>query len=713
MTTVPLAGLPDHIQILDLNSTADCGAVDELRGTPGIAVVDRLDEQRAGLARLIPAPDRDLLDEPSRWVYYPWRRTIVHVLGPLAFRRLRLDRNRNMITADEQDRLGRQRIGVVGLSVGHVVAHTLAAEGLAGSLVLADFDELELSNLNRVPATVFDLGENKAVVAARRIAELDPYLDVQVLTAGLTTDTMAEFLSGLDVVVEECDSLDMKALVRLSARAARIPVVMATSDRGMVDVERFDLEPDRPILHGLIGDTGIDELADLSSRDKVPHVLRVVDAANGSARGAASMLEVGRTISTWPQLAGDVIIGAAAVAEAVRRIGLGEPLPSGRVRIDVGQSLGALAELTEPAQSADSTGPDVADTPATPGTAFDTVAAMAARAPSGGNAQPWRIDYDERTLTVAIAPEHSSTVDVGYRSSAVAVGAAMFNARVAAAAHGLLGPVDWSEDAGDDPLRGVLHFADGDDADLAALYTPMAARETNRRIGTGEPLDGETLAGLCSAAHREGAELTVLTGAEQLARAAAILEDCDRIRFLTPTLHEEMRTEVRWPGDPDFDSGIDVRTLELDPADEAALEILRRPDVMDLLAAWDAGAALGEGTRTRLLSSSAVVVVTTGGGSLRDYARGGSAAEAVWIEANRRGLAVHPCSPLFFHAHTAAERHALSPRFADRLDMLAYDFSDLVAAAPEQVTVIVFRLSRAAAPSVRSRRRPISPQHVR
>ena len=61
-------------------------------------------------------------------MYYLWRRTIVHVLRSLAFRRLQLDRNRNMITADEQDRLGRQRIGVVGLSVGHVVAHTLAAE---------------------------------------------------------------------------------------------------------------------------------------------------------------------------------------------------------------------------------------------------------------------------------------------------------------------------------------------------------------------------------------------------------------------------------------------------------------------------------------------------------------------------------------------------------------------------------------------------------
>lgn len=417
------------------------------------------------------------------------------------------------------------------------------------------------------------------------------------------------------------------------------------------------------------------------------------------------MLEVGRTIATWPQLAGDVIVGAAAVAEAVRRIGLGEPLPSGRVRVDLGE---VLAELREPARRPESPAEDTAETAPGRGTPVQVVAEMAARAPSGGNAQPWRIDYDDRALTVSIAPERSATVDVGYRSSAVAVGAAMFNARVAAAAHGILGPVDWSEEADGDPLRGVLHFADGDAPDLAALSAPMAARETNRRIGTGEPLDDETVRALCSAAHREGAGLTVLTGAEQLTRAAAILAACDRIRFLTPVLHEEMRTEVRWPGDPDPDSGIDVRTLELDPADEAALEILRRPEVMDLLAGWDVGGALGEGTRTRVLSSSAIGVVTTDGGSLRDYARGGSAAEAVWIEANRRGLAVHPCSPLFVHARTTAERHALSPQFADGLDMLAYDFSDLVAPAPDQMTVIVLRISHAAPPTVRSRRRPVS-----
>ena len=135
------------------------------------------------------------------------------------------------------------RVGVVGLSVGHAIAHLLAQEGLCGRLRLADFDDLELSNLNRVPATVFDLGLNKATVAARRIAELDPYLPVELFDRGITTESVDRFLDGVDVLVEECDSLDTKVLIRQVARARGIPVLMATGDRGTLDVERFDPSP--------------------------------------------------------------------------------------------------------------------------------------------------------------------------------------------------------------------------------------------------------------------------------------------------------------------------------------------------------------------------------------------------------------------------------------------------------------------------------------
>ncbi len=57
-------------------------------------------------------------------------------------------------------------------------------------------------------------GLNKATVAARRIAELDPYLPVELFDRGITTESVDGFLDGVDVLVEECDSLDMKVLIR-------------------------------------------------------------------------------------------------------------------------------------------------------------------------------------------------------------------------------------------------------------------------------------------------------------------------------------------------------------------------------------------------------------------------------------------------------------------------------------------------------------------
>ena len=58
-----------------------------------------------------------------------------------------------------------------------------------------------------------------------------------------------------------------------------------------------------------------------------------------------------------------------------------------------------------------------------------------------------------------------------------------------------------------------------------------------------------------------------------------------------------MIAELRWPGDPLPDTGIDIRSLEFEPGELAVVDILRRPDVMANLARWNAGSALGEGTR--------------------------------------------------------------------------------------------------------------------
>ena len=188
------------------------------------------------------------------WVFYPWSRRLVHVLPAPLHRELRFDRNRYAITVDEQRRLAGLCVAVAGLSVGRAVVSTMAHEGIGGELRLADFDVLDLSNLNRVTGGVADVGVNKVVLAAREVAELDPYVRVVTYPGGVDETTIADFVAGVDVIVDECDDLEMKVRLREHARAARRPVVMATSHRGMLDVERFDLEPERPPFHGLLGD---------------------------------------------------------------------------------------------------------------------------------------------------------------------------------------------------------------------------------------------------------------------------------------------------------------------------------------------------------------------------------------------------------------------------------------------------------------------------
>ena len=104
-----------------------------------------------------------------------------------------------------------------------------------------------------------------------------------------------------------------------------------------------------------------------------------------------------------------------------------------------------------------------------------------------------------------------------------------------------------------------------------------------------------------------------------------------------------MISELRWPGDPRPDTGIDIRSLELEPGELAVVDILRRPEVMANLARWNAGTALGESTRRRrwrqALPWPSFRCPADRSPTMRD---GGSAVEAVWIIAQQRGLAVQP-----------------------------------------------------------------------
>jgi hypothetical protein len=192
--------------------------------------------------------------------------------------------------------------------------------------------------LNRLRASVWDLGVNKVILAARQMFELDPYLDIQILPAGITDANLGDLFgegTDLDLVIEECDDLRAKVLIREEARRRRIPVVMETSDRGMIDVERYDREPGRLPFHGLAGPLRSEDLKDLGIREKLCLIMKILEADRLSSRAQTSLAEINRTLQTWPQLASAVALGGGLTTDVFRRILLGQFTFSGRYRVDL------------------------------------------------------------------------------------------------------------------------------------------------------------------------------------------------------------------------------------------------------------------------------------------------------------------------------------------------------------------------------------------
>jgi molybdopterin/thiamine biosynthesis adenylyltransferase/nitroreductase len=697
--------------VLDVGQRAEREVLRVLREDPSLQILDRLDEQREQFARIIPTPTRALMNEGQRWVYYPWRRAVVRLLAPRAFTTLRLDRNRNKLTRTEQARQRTLRIGIVGVSAGHSIAHVLAMEGLAGEIRLADFDSIELSNLNRVPASVLDLGVNKAVVAARRIAEIDPYLQVTVVPEGITHDNLGLFLDGLDLVIEECDSLDMKLLVREAARERRIPVIMETSDRGVLDVERFDLEPDRPLFHGLLGDLDSSKLSGLTTEQKGPYVLRMLGPLDVSSRGAASMFELGQTITGWPQLASEVTLGAVTVAAAVRRFGLAGELPSGRVRFDVEEVLAGLKPVEMDLEREANLLTPPPDDPAPSGNdPVEHIVDAARRAPSGGNVQPWRFEADGEEIRFYMVPERSnSSMDVRHRGSYVGIGASLFNARVAASSLKSLGPIKLFPEGWPSHHVVTMRLGNLTDAEISLLHPRVSSRSANRRLGSPSGIAESTVQLLTRGVEREGARLHFVTDRHRIDELAEVLAESDRLRFLIPNVHQEMLSELRWPGRDSIEEGMDVRTLEMDPSGFAALELLGRSDVMGHLGDWRAGKALGARTRVMVGSSSALALVTVPRSDPMWYVRGGSAVERFWLSAEMQGLAVQPVSPVFLYAVDEKDFLGLGgERYLDEMFRLSERFNGLWDLNEGETMVMVMRVLHAAPPSVRSARLPLA-----
>jgi hypothetical protein len=280
------------------------------------------------------------LEACGRWVYFPWSKTLAHYLEDAAHQEIRTARNRNLITKEEQDKFYQCKIGVAGLSVGSHGAVTLALMGGGREIRLADPDVISPTNLNRMRFDFLQVGMNKAEVIAQYIYQLNPYAEVRLFKEGITKDNAAEFVEGLDVLVEELDDIEMKVMMREEAKKRRIPVVMATDngDNVIMDIERFDLNPSAPIFHGNLEGFDVEDLKE-SPKKMFEAMAKIIDVSLVPSRVLNSVSEVGKSIYSWPQLASAATLSGVVIAYVVRKIALGENVQEGKTEVTMDMTL--------------------------------------------------------------------------------------------------------------------------------------------------------------------------------------------------------------------------------------------------------------------------------------------------------------------------------------------------------------------------------------
>ncbi|MHB8424784.1 MAG: HesA/MoeB/ThiF family protein, partial [Gammaproteobacteria bacterium] len=140
-----------------------------------------------------------------------------------------------------QDRLARSRVLIVGLGgLGSPAALYLAAAGV-GTLVLNDFDRVDLSNLQRqILYANADIGTAKTTAAAGTLNALNPDCRLELLDRRLDETELLATIKNVNVVLDGSDNFGTRFAVNAACVGARKPLVSGAAIRYQGQLTVFD-----------------------------------------------------------------------------------------------------------------------------------------------------------------------------------------------------------------------------------------------------------------------------------------------------------------------------------------------------------------------------------------------------------------------------------------------------------------------------------------
>ena len=150
-------------------------------------------------------------------------------------------RTRLLIGNVGMKKLQNARIALFGLGgVGGYAAEALARAGI-GHMDLIDDDTVSLTNLNRqILATHSSIGKYKVDVAAQRIRDIDPTIEVRTYKTFYLPETADQFdFTQYDYVLDAIDTVTGKLALIAQAKAAGTKVISCMGTGNKMDATDF------------------------------------------------------------------------------------------------------------------------------------------------------------------------------------------------------------------------------------------------------------------------------------------------------------------------------------------------------------------------------------------------------------------------------------------------------------------------------------------
>ena len=167
----------------------------------------------------------------------------------------------NELGVEGQEKLLQARVLIVGAGgLGSPAAIYLAAAGV-GRIVLADHDQVDLTNLQRqILHDTQSVGQMKAASGRARLAAVNPEVEVVAVEQRAEGKLLTELVAGVDLVLDCTDNFATRHAINRACVAQYKPLVSGAAMRFDGQVAAFDLRrADSPCYHCLFAEDGASE----------------------------------------------------------------------------------------------------------------------------------------------------------------------------------------------------------------------------------------------------------------------------------------------------------------------------------------------------------------------------------------------------------------------------------------------------------------------